>query len=377
MAEEDSGQERSEAATPKRRQDAREKGDVPRSRELNTAAVLIAGASGMIIFGQRISAGLADMMAFNFQWDHEILVDPDTLFAYLGSSMFESLWTVLPVLLMTLAAALLGPVALGGLSLSMKSLAPKLERIDPVKGFKRMFSARSLMELVKAIAKFLVVAVMAVLILYWMTDSILALGQDEALVSMAHSVRIVGWAVLWLCVSTILISLVDVPFQLWDHSRKLKMTRQEVKDELKNTEGRPEVKSRIRRLQYEISHRRMMSAVPEADVVITNPEHYAVALRYHSNDMGAPVLVAKGADLIAQKIREVAQANKVPIIAAPPLARAVFYSTELEQEIPAGLYMAVAQVLAYIFQLKRFRQGRGERPRALGDLPIPDNLQHD
>ena len=377
MAEEDSGQERSEAATPKRRQDAREKGDIARSRELNTAAVLIAGASGMVIFGQQISAGLAGMMSFSFQWDHEILADPDMMLDYLGTAILDALWVVLPVLVMTLIAALVGPIALGGWVLSFKSAAPKLDRIDPVKGLKRMFSARSLMELVKAFAKFLVVVTMAVFILNWMAADILALGRHDAVLSMAAAVKIVGWSVLGLCASTLLISMVDVPFQLWDHNRKLKMTRQEIKDELKNTEGRPEVRSRIRRLQHEISQRRMMSAVPEADVVITNPEHYAVALRYNSNEMGAPVLVAKGADLVAQKIREVATANEVPVITAPPLARAVFYSTELDREIPAGLYVAVAQVLAYVFQLKRYRKGKGERPQPLKDLPIPENLRKD
>ena len=240
-----------------------------------------------------------------------------------------------------------------------------------------MFSRRALAELFKAVAKVLLVVAVSVLILYWLTPMLLGLGSQDIAPAMARASQMVAWAALGLCATTILIALVDIPFQLFEHSRKLKMTRQEVKDELKNTEGKPEVKSRIRQLQREMSQRRMMSAVPEADVIITNPEHYAVALKYNSDNMGAPVLVAKGADHMAQKIREIGGAHEIPIVAAPPLARAVFYSTELEQEIPAGLYIAVAQVLAYVFQLESYRKGRAERPGQLSDLPIPEELRRD
>jgi flagellar biosynthetic protein FlhB len=205
----------------------------------------------------------------------------------------------------------------------------------------------------------------------------LALGKQDVIPAMASGLRIVGWTVLALSSTMILISLIDVPFQISSHAKKLKMTMQEVKDEMKSTDGKPEVKQRIRQLQYDMAQGRMMSAVPEADVVITNPEHYAVALRYNSDKMGAPVLVAKGGDLIAFKIREIAKAHNIPVLQAAPLARAVFHSTELEQEIPAGLYIAVAQVLAYIFQLQRFEKRQGLKPEAMPDLPIPEDLRHD
>ena len=374
MAEQDSAQERTEEATPKRRLDAKEKGNVARSRELNTMAVLMSGAGGLLIFGGMISAGLERMFSFNMRLSRADIFDEGQMMTHLYASLIDSAYMLLPLFLLLLLASIIGPIALGGWVMSSQALLPKWDRIDPTAGLKRMFSMQALVELFKAIGKFLLVSVVAVIILYVLTTEILAIGKQDPLPGMIQSLWIVGWAVLGMSAATIIIALLDVPFQLWDHTRKLKMTRQEVKDELKNTEGKPEVKSRIRKLQQEISQRRMMSAVPDADVVITNPEHYAVALRYNSQDMHAPILVAKGADLIAQKIREVADANDVPILSAPPLARAVFYNTEIDEQIPAGLYVAVAQVLAYVFQLKR--KGR-YRAGPLPDLPIPEALRHD
>lgn len=377
MAEQDSGQERTEEATPKRQQDAKEKGDIPRSKELNTTAILLGGAGSLLAFGGSISTELSGMMRANFTFSRDEIFDPQSMLANLGQSMVESMMALIPFFIIVALAAIIGPVALGGWVMSTKSLAPKAERISPLAGIKRMFAKRALMELIKTIAKFMLVATLSWIILDWMTDDILALAKQDVIPAMGSALRIVGWAVLGLSSTMILISFIDVPFQISSHAKKLKMTMQEVKDEMKNTEGKPEVKSRIRQLQYDMAQGRMMSAVPEADVVITNPEHYAVALRYNSDNMGAPVLVAKGADLIAFKIREIAKAHDIPVLAAAPLARAVFHSTELEQEIPAGLYVAVAQVLAYIFQLQRFEKRQGQRPGPMPDLPIPTELQRD
>jgi len=377
MAEQDSGQERTEEATPKRQQDAKDKGDIPRSKELNTTAILLGGAGALMAFGGSIAAGLSGMMSANFAFSRDEIFDPQSMLINLGHSMAESMMALIPFFIVVLLAAIIGPVALGGWVMSTKSLAPKGERISPLAGIKRMFAMRALVELLKTIAKFLLVATLSLVILDWMTDDLLALGKQDIIPAMASGLQIVGWAVLGMSATMILISLIDVPFQISSHAKKLKMTMQEVKDEMKNTEGKPEVKSRIRQLQYDMAQGRMMSAVPEADVVITNPEHYAVALRYNSDNMGAPVLVAKGADLIAFKIREIAKAHDIPVLQAAPLARAVFHSTELEQEIPAGLYIAVAQVLAYIFQLQSFQKRKGPRPGPMPDLPIPEELQRD
>lgn len=377
MAESDSGQERTEEATPKRLQDAKDKGDIPRSKELNTTAILLGGAGALIAFGDSIAAGLSGMMSANFQFSRDDIFDPQSMLIHLGQSMAESMMVLIPFFIVVGLAAIIGPVALGGWVMSGKSLAPKGERISPLAGIKRMFAKRALMELVKTIAKFMLVAALSLIILDFMTDDMLAIAKMDTVPAMANTLRIVGWAVLGMSATMILITAVDVPFQISSHAKKLKMTMQEVKDEMKNTEGKPEVKSRIRQLQYDMAQGRMMSAVPKADVVITNPEHYAVALKYNSDNMGAPLLVAKGADHIAFKIREIAKAHDVPILEAPPLARAVFYSTELEQEIPAGLYVAVAQVLAYIFQLQSFQKRKGPRPGRMPDLPIPDELKRD
>jgi flagellar biosynthetic protein FlhB len=266
---------------------------------------------------------------------------------------------------------------LGGWLFSSEALQPKFSRMNPLSGLKRMFSVQALVELGKAVGKFLVVLTVAVAVLMANQDDLLSIGHEPLPQAIAHSAQIVGWCSLWMACSLILIAAIDVPFQLWDHKQKLMMTKQEVRDEFKDTEGKPEVKSRIRQLQYEMAQRRMLQEVPQADVVITNPTHFAVALKYDADKGGAPRLVAKGGDFLALKIREIAQEHRVELLESPALARAVFYSTELDQEIPAGLYLAVAQVLAYVYQLKQFRAGKGKRPGPLPDLPIPPDLQRD
>ena len=276
-----------------------------------------------------------------------------------------------------LVIALAGPVSLGGWLFSSEALQPKFSRMNPLSGLKRMFSVQALVELGKAVGKFLVVLTVAVAVLMANQDDLLSIGHEPLPQAIAHSAQIVGWCSLWMACSLILIAAIDVPFQLWDHKQKLMMTKQEVRDEFKDTEGKPEVKSRIRQLQYEMAQRRMLQEVPQADVVITNPTHFAVALKYDADKGGAPRLVAKGGDFLALKIREIAQEHRVELLESPALARAVFYSTELDQEIPAGLYLAVAQVLAYVYQLKQFRAGKGKRPGPLPDLPIPPDLQRD
>ena len=377
MAESDSGQERSEEPTQKRMLDAREKGDIARSKELNTAAILLMGSGGLIFFGQQAASGLAAMMHHNFEISRQEIYTTGSMMANLNGSIIDGLMALMPVFVTLLIAAVLGPIALGGWVMSGKALAPKWSRLSPLAGIKRMFSGRALMELAKAIGKLLLVVSLAIFILNFITPDLFEIGKMDTLPAMSTALYIIGWSVLAISSSMILIVIIDVPFQIVSYQRKLKMTRQEVKDEMKNSDGKPEVKSRIRQLQYDISQRRMMSAVPEADVVITNPEHYAVALRYNSDEVNAPVVLAKGADLIAQRIREIAQENDVPIVAAPPLTRAIFYSTEIDQEIPAGLYVAVAQVLAYVFQLQRFSQGRARRPAPLPEASIPEHLKRD
>ena len=370
-------QEKTEQPTPKRLRDAREKGQVARSRELTTMGVLLASAAGILFIGGNIITGLLNMMGGAFRLNRSDLMDIENVPRIFEQAMIDSIWMLLPFFTIVVAAALLSPMALSGWSFSMQAIAFKWEKLDPVKGMARIFSWRGLMELLKALAKFSVVLVVALILLWHNVDLFLILGTEDIANSLSNAGSLLGWSFLALSSAMILIAAFDVPFQLWDHNRQLKMTRQEVKDEYKETDGSPDLKRRIREVQMEMARRRMMQEVPKADVVITNPTHYAVALRYDQSRMSAPVVVAKGQDLIAQQIRNIAMSHDVPIMTAPPLARALYFSTELQQEIPSGLYMAVAQVLAYIFQLRKNPRKKAEDTLSLADLPIPEEFRRD
>jgi len=370
-------QEKTEQPTPKRLRDAREKGQVARSRELTTMGVLLASAAGILFIGGNIITGLLNMMGGAFRLNRTDLMDIENVPRIFEQAMIDSIWMLLPFFTIVVAAALLSPMALSGWSFSMQAIAFKWEKLDPVKGMARIFSWRGLMELLKALAKFSVVLVVALILLWHNVDLFLILGTEDIANSLSNAGSLLGWSFLALSSAMILIAAFDVPFQLWDHNRQLKMTRQEVKDEYKETDGSPDLKRRIREVQMEMARRRMMQEVPKADVVITNPTHYAVALRYDQSRMSAPVVVAKGQDLIAQQIRNIAMSHDVPIMTAPPLARALYFSTELQQEIPSGLYMAVAQVLAYIFQLRKNPRKKAEDTLSLADLPIPEEFRRD
>jgi flagellar biosynthetic protein FlhB len=378
MAEQsDSGQDKSEDPTEKRLKESRDKGQIARSKELNTLAVVMVAAAGLIMLGPAMAGRLLDLMRFNFIIEREALYSTDTMGLQLLASVGIGLEVIGPLFFMLLIAALVGPILLGGWLLSAKSMAPKFSRMNPLAGLKRMFSIKALVELLKALAKFLVVLITALAVLNLFQDQMLTLDRQPLPEAIAHSARILGKALLFLACSLILIAAVDIPFQLWDNKQKMKMTKQEVKDEYKDSEGKPEVKSRIRQLQREMAERRMMGEVPKADVVITNPTHFAVALKYDPIKSGAPVVIAKGADFTALRIREVAAEHDIIVLESPPLARAVFYSTELDQQIPSGLYLAVAQVLAYVFQLRQYRAGQGKRPGPMPKPDIPDDLRKD
>ncbi len=370
MAEKDDGQEKTEQATPRRRQKAKEKGQISRSKELNTMGVMLLGAVGLLTFGPGILAGMATVMRSSFVLTPAQAGDVNMMPRLLSEAVFEMLVAVAPFLIVVVAAAVLTPLSLGGWSFATSAMSFKWNKLDPVKGMKRIFAWRGLVELAKALAKFVVVASVAVLLLWNQLDELLTLGRQPLTLALGNAAHLVAWCFFIVCSALILVAVVDVPYQLWEHSRQLRMTRQEVKEEYKETEGKPEVKSRIRTLQREVAQRRMMEEVPKADVIVTNPTHFAVALRYDSDNMSAPQLVAKGADLVAAHIRRMGVLHKVPLVSAPILARAIFYSTRINAEIPAGLYLASAQVLAYVFKLKNYRKDGGVRPAP----PSPENL---
>lgn len=377
MAESESGQDKTEDPTEKRLRESREKGETARSKELNTLAVMLAGAGGLLVYGGGLALDLLEIMRLNFSLPREVLLSPGAMSQHLLHSGKIAILAVQPVLICLLLAAVIGPISLGGWLFAAGSLAPKFSRMNPAAGLKRMFSTTALMELLKAFGKFLLVLFVALTVLQADIDDLLRIAHEPLEQAIIHSVQLVGWSTLWMACGLILIAAIDVPIQLYQSKQKLMMTKQEIRDEHKDAEGKPEVKQRIRQLQREVSQRRMMAAIPDADVVITNPTHYAVALKYDPEKGNAPVLLAKGSDFLALKIREIAVANEVMLLESPALARSIYYSTELDQEIPGGLYLAVAQVLAYVYQIRQHRAGKGKRPEPLKDLPIPPDLRRD
>lgn len=370
MAEHQDSTERTEQPTQRRKQESRKKGQVPRSRELNTMMSLLFAAVAMLMLGTSIASGFATQLkaALTFgrqaAFDKAFVVDS---FAQLG---LHTLLLFTPFFAVLVVGAFVGPISMGGWSFSTEALAFKLEKIDPIKGLKRLFSAKGLMELVKALFKFSIVIGVTVLLFNQFIGTLLDLGDSSLVVAVQQATKLLLWSFLAFAASLVLIVAFDVPFELWNFNKQLRMTRQEVKDELKESEGRPEIKSRVKSLQREVSRRRMMEAVPEADVVITNPTHYAVALKYDDSPGKAPVVLAKGKDLLALRIRSLASDHDVMIFSAPPLARALYGATEIGDEIPHDLYLAVARVLAYVYQLRTATSyDRVEPPE---DLPIPE-----
>ena len=346
------GQERTERATPKRLEEARKKGQVPRSVELSTAAVCIAAATAVYTLGRGAAAQFADLMRASLSIQASQAVGENVIWPALMTAGSRALLIILPILGATFVAALAAPLAIGGWNFSAEAMIPQFSRLSPVNGLGRMFSARGTVELGKGLAKVGVVAVIALVLLRGMTPQMLGLSSEPLNGAITHSAALAGYALMVLCFGLVAIAAFDVPFQLWQHARDLKMTREEVREEYKESEGSPETRGRIREAQRALARGRMMQDVPKADVVITNPTHYAVALRYDDRKMRAPILVAKGADLTAMRIREIATENGVPLVEAPPLARALFRTVDIGREVPAALYVTVAQVLTYVYQLK-------------------------
>ncbi|WP_100655793.1 flagellar biosynthesis protein FlhB [Alteromonas flava] len=364
--------EKTEEPTQKKIQDARKKGQIARSRELSTALVLIASAIAFMLMGSYIATALFQIMQRSFTLSRDETYDLNHMFQIWGQAFSEVSTPVLFYMVIAMVAGIYGSIALGGYNFTWESATPKAEKINPINGFKRMFGVEGLVELLKALGKFIVVAGAAYLSLLLFRDEALHLDQELYPLSIFHALDMIEWAFLIMCCALIPIVAIDVPYQSHKHHEQMKMTKQEVKDERKNAEGDPQVKGRIRRLQFQAAARRMMQEVPKADVVVTNPTHYSVALKYDEDGNRAPVVVAKGVDELAMHIRKIATANDVPLIPSPMLARAIYYSTETDHEIPNKLFMAVAQVLAYVYQLKAFKAGKGARPKPLKrDLPIP------
>jgi flagellar biosynthetic protein FlhB len=352
MAESEMGGERTEEPSQRRLQEARERGQIPRSRELTNFATMIGGSAALVAIGGTIVAHLSQLMRRSLSIDAKSLRTTDSMTASLGDAGISAVSAILPVFGTLVCMVLLASVVLGGWNFSTKALTPDFSRLSPLSGIKRLFGFHGVSELVKALLKCIVVGVVCAGIVSWTFGDVLALGRMAPRAAILRGAGLLSWAFVWLCASLALVAIVDVPLQIFQFKRALRMTRQELRDESKEMDGRPETKQRIRQMQQTLARRRMMHKVPTADVLIVNPTHFAVALKYDPKKMRAPVVLAKGVDLVAQNIRRIAEEHRVPVFESPKLARALYRSTDLNKEIPSGLYVAVAQILSYIFRVR-------------------------
>jgi flagellar biosynthesis protein FlhB len=373
MAEE-SDLEKTESASPRRLERAREEGDVPRSRELATCTILLAAGGGMWMLGDSVVGQIKYMMNASMAFDRAHAFDMELLLTRSVSLVADVAMAFAPMVVLLLIVALGSPLLIGGWLFSAKALEPNFSKMNPMNGLSNMVSIRAAVELAKAIAKTSLVACVAWIVATSQLDAMMGLGVEPLKMGTAHLGHLLLVSFLSIVSVLVVIACIDAPYQMWQYARKLKMTREEVRQEAKESDGNPEIKAKIRAQQREMARRRMMTQVPTADVVITNPTRYAVAIKYNDGAMRAPRVVAKGAGEVAAKIREIANENHVPMLEAPALARALNRHTELGDEIPEALYIAVAEVLAYVFQLRAFRQHGGFRPEVPSEIEVPPHL---
>lgn len=374
MADQDSDLEKTELPSQRKLDKAREEGQVARSRELSTFLGLVAGGAGLWMMGEMLGQGMLQLLHNGLTLDRAQAFNAALIVPRMHDLFLDILLTFVPFLMLLLGVALFAPMLMSGWLFSAKALQPKFDKLNPLNGIKRLFSANSLIELLKALGKAILVGGIGAWVVWGSRDEVVQLVSEPVVRSIPHLNTMIWWSYAAIVSGMVLIVLIDVPFQLYEHSKKLKMTKEEVRQESKETEGDPQVKGRIRSMQREIARRRMMSEIPSADVVVTNPTHYSVALKYSENKMRAPVVVAKGSHLLAAKIKEIAAEHKVPILEAPPLARALHKHCELGAPVPEALYTAVAEVLAYVYQLRRYKKQGGTKPVLPRELPVPADM---
>jgi flagellar biosynthetic protein FlhB len=370
----DSDAEKTEDASPRRLEKAREDGDVPRSRELATFAVLMTAGAGLWMTGGNLAGHLSTMLASSLSLSREQIYNPTVLIERITNDIGGVLLACLPLAVAIMLVALAAPLAIGGFNFSSKAFMPNFMKLNPMNGIGNMFSTNSLIELLKAIAKTVLVGSVAWLVVMSEKEAVIGLAVEPLGAGTGHLADLLAHAFLIIVGSLGVVALIDAPYQLWHYSNKLKMTRQEMIQESKESDGNPQIKGKIRQMQRQMARNRMMQNVPTADVVVTNPTHYAVALKYTDGQGGAPRVVAKGADEVAAKIREMAREHKVALLEAPALARALYKHTEIDDEIPEKLYSAVAEVLAYVFQLRNYSKVGGHYPDRPTTLPVPPEM---
>ena len=373
MAEE-SDLEKNEPASPRRLEKAREEGQVARSRELVTFVMLSTGLTCLWFTGDLMAGYLGSALRNGLQFERASAFDASHMMVQAGGAVLQALQALMPLLALMLVAALVAPMLLGGWLLSAKSLTPKFSKMNPIAGIGRMFSTETLVELVKTMVKSLLVGGVAWWVISGNLALIMALMSEPVHEALSHTLRLVASSCALIIGSLLLVAAIDVPYQLWSHHRKLRMSREDLRQEQKESDGDPQVKAQIRRKQQQMAKSRMMAEVPKADIIVTNPTHFAVALKYSDKEMRAPRVVAKGTDLVALRIRALAEEHKIPVLEAPPLTRALYRHTRLDAEIPVALYAAVAEVLAWAYQLHRHSTEGGAVPPSPKNLPVPETL---
>ncbi|ALK98554.1 flagellar biosynthesis protein FlhB [Massilia sp. WF1] len=372
---ESSNAEKTEPASPKRLRQARENGDIPRSREVATFTVLMTAGAGLWMLGGGVINKLSTTLERGLSLDREQIYNPAVLIERITADIGGVMLACLPLAIAIMLVAVVSPLLIGGWNFSAKSFTPNFAKLNPLNGLGNMVSSNALIELLKAVAKTLLVGAVAWYVVMSEKDAVIGLAVEPLGVAVAHLGSLVARAFLVMVGSLGAIAILDGPYQKWHYANKLKMTRQEVIQESKESDGNPQIKGKIRQLQREMAKKRMMSNVPTADVVVTNPTHFAVALKYADGQKGAPRVVAKGTDEVAAKIREIAKENKVALLEAPALARALYKHTDIDDEIPEALYSAVAEVLAYVYQLRAYTKGSSDHyPDRPSKLPVPPEM---
>ncbi|MEM7258856.1 MAG: flagellar biosynthesis protein FlhB [Pseudomonadota bacterium] len=373
MAEgKDSSEERSLDPTPKRLLEARKKGQVARSRELNTTVMLLTSSAALFLMGSQASTQVLELIGSILQIDRNAVFDVNSVTAELTNAIMTALIMLLPLFFIMICACIFAPVLVGGFAFSTESFAPKFSRMNPLSGLQRMFGLQGLMELIKSVLKVALLMLVTWWLFYIMAERYLMLGSMPPAQGVATALGMIIVIFSTLSAATMLVAAIDVPYVKWDHIRKLRMTRQEMKEESKESDGNPEVRGKVRQMQQEVANRKMLTDVRNSDVVIINPTHFSVALKYDLEGQSAPVVVAKGVDHMALAIREIAREHDVPMFRNVTLARSLYHNVKMQQEIPVDLYNAIAQVLAYVYQLRDFKNGEAMEPVYPEFLSLPN-----
>jgi flagellar biosynthetic protein FlhB len=371
----DSSLEKTEQPTGKRLSKAREEGNIPRSMDLAAAAITIVSMIILTLSGSWMFKGMVDLFKSGLSFDTKAIQSPHAAFSIAAEQVFLAGGFVLPLILMTAVVAIAASLSMGGFNFTLKPTLPHFEKLDIVQGMARIFGSHAWIELGKSLLKFGLVSIVLVVVLNGKVGELNAIGRMGLENAVAATGSLVMESILWVTLALVAIALIDVPLQQYLFYKRLRMTKQEVRDEMKEAEVSPEVRGKIKARQREIAMAKMMRRVKDADVIITNPEHFAVALSYDPTADAPPVLVAKGVDHLAQRIREEGAQHGVMVFEAPPLARALYFTTELEHPVPEELYFAVAQVIAYVYSLSDVRPGE---PQALRPVPrVPRSMWFD